>query len=120
MWVKRPHEYVVQAKRRKKFGGIIFVLAFATFYSVLGMFKTSWWETVETGRVFVPSEERLSRLPNLFLSGVVISILCMLIAPKPQAVCPKCGKIKRKDRFTRCECGGYFENLKDMKWIEKK
>jgi hypothetical protein len=120
MWVKRSHEDLVRAERRRKFGGVIFVLAFAAFFSIFGMFKTTWWETVETGRVLVPSEERLSRLPNLFLSGVIIGILCMLIAPKPEVVCPKCGKIERKGRFTRCQCGGYYENLRDMKWIDKK
>lgn len=84
------------------------------------MFKTGWEESVETGRFFVPSYERLSRLPGLFLSGLVIGVLCILLRPRSQAVCPKCGKIERKAHFTQCECGGTFEDIEEMKWIDKK
>lgn len=120
MWVKRSHEELEQTKRRKKFGGIIFVFGFATLWSVIGIFKTGGWEMMETGRVFVPSEERLTRLPGLFLSGLVLGILCIVLRPRPEVVCPKCGKIERKNRFTKCECGGYFEHLHEMKWIDEK
>jgi hypothetical protein len=120
MWVKRSDEELARANRRKRFGGVILVFAIATLFGVFGMFKTSFWETVNTGNVFVPSGERLARFPRLFISGLVISILFLIFGPRAQVVCPKCGKIERKDRFTKCECGGYFEYLHEMKWIDKK
>jgi len=113
MWVKRSPKELVRANRRKKFGAPIFVISFATFLAILGVFKTDYWESV-------PSEGRWSRWPNLFLSGLFVGVLCLILKPRSQVICPKCGRIERKDPFTKCECGGCFEKIEEMKWIDEK
>jgi len=35
-------------------------------------------------------------------------------------ICNSCGKIKRYDKITDCDCGGHFVYLEDMKWVEDK
>jgi hypothetical protein len=117
VWVRRSNEELGRISRRKRFAGLFLVVAFAIFFSIFGIFKTSFWETVETGNIFVPEGERLSRLPGLFIWGLIIGGLLFKTIPRPWVVCPKCGKMERKERFAQCECGGFFEYLDEMKWI---
>ena len=35
-------------------------------------------------------------------------------------ICPRCEKVEYRGFQTQCSCGGHFENIDDMKWIEEK
>lgn len=120
MWIKRSTEEILKADRRRRLTPAIFVPVFAVVFTVLGIFIEGGWETVETGKFFVPAEERLSRSPRLIILGVIIGIILVKFAPPYEVVCPRCNKTKRWDRVARCECGGRFEKLEHMKWIDEK
>lgn len=44
----------------------------------------------------------------------------MYAAPRLTLLCPKCGATKFADNVSECQCGGYFVDLKNMKWVEVK
>ena len=57
---------------------------------------------------------------GLLLVSPLIQIIRKYVIKKTvYLVCPKCNKIKKENGIIYCECGGFYEDVKKMRWIEK-
>ena len=77
-----------------------------------------------TGRFLKPSYEILPQFPVAVIGGIICGIIIYYLSGEKKKtltlVCPKCEKIKEDDGIIPCECGGHFEDIKTMKWVEAK
>jgi len=59
-------------------------------------------------------------VPFAFITGVVIGGVVFLVEHRKKTmVCPKCGAAKYADKSQDCSCGGTFEEIGKLKWIEE-
>ena len=81
---------------------------------------------MQTGNFFVPPDQIYERLPIAIFWGVSTGLLIYFVynreyqREKPTFVCIKCGatKVADADSSSKCECGGDFESVRNMKWID--
>jgi hypothetical protein len=76
--------------------------------------------TMQTGYFFTPPDEIYQRIQPDFILSIIFGLLYFFYKEKPSFVCIKCGKAKVSDTSSKCECGGNFENIEEMKWHEHK
>lgn len=128
MWVPKTAEELKTAKQRshKKYKRTISL-------SVLGIvaaitFFRGGIEAATKGSYFVPLDEIPGRFVNtliVLLSIVLLSLIFGTRRSNPDdeegelaLVCPKCERVKAWDGYLPCECGGHFEDIRTMKWVE--
>jgi hypothetical protein len=68
----------------------------------------------------VPPSEWLQRAPLAFIFGIVVGAFLFLFnRPRKTVACTKCGAAKYADKSQDCSCGGMFEEIGKLKWIEE-
>ena len=76
------------------------------------------------GSPSVPESQVLSRLPVSLLYGLVVGSAFYFISKRKNAkinvtlVCPDCENVKRDDGILKCSCGGQYEDIKKMQWVD--
>ena len=120
MWVKLPPEKLVEVRRRLRRKHIIGSIWFGIFVTITLVFVDGWSGFGLRGRWFVPKEELLEQIPGAVVVGAIFGILIYknFGMPKPRVVCPKCETVKRADDSAQCACGGHFEDIREMKWVD--
>jgi hypothetical protein len=124
MWVKeviRRKERIVRESQKKRLLwsiliAVIFTLGFTFTYGGIG--------AAQRGTYFKPTYEIVQSLPTALITGIIFGLIFYFILLKNSEiitlVCPQCEKIKENDGMLTCECGGHFEDIKTMKWVEDK
>ena len=71
-------------------------------------------------RSYVPLDQAESRVPGSIIEGAIIGIIIYYWfgRKKPKVVCPNCGNLKPADDSPECACGGHFESVDEMKWVD--
>ena len=121
MWVKdvtkRKGSMLSASKKRIIWSAliaIIFTLGFTFTYGGIG--------AAQRGTYFKPTYEILQSLPTALITGIVVGLVFYFIlfqnSEMVTLVCPQGGKVKEDDGMLPCECGGHFEDIKTMKWVE--
>jgi len=103
------------------------IFAIAGFIILLTFFRGGI-EAATKGSYLVPFDEIPVRFTDAMFVGIVIFILCWIIElryprpldpnKEPTLVCPKCEKVKEWDGMLPCKCGGHFEDIQTMKWMD--
>jgi len=125
MWVKKTAEELKQeelseAKRKfPLFYVLIGSLVITAIMAGLGFLGSRF---VESPAPLYTIEELPLYLPFFFIFGF---ILCSCIALSKQkarktVICPKCEKSKFADDNNQCDCGGQFEHISILKWVDNK
>ena len=72
------------------------------------------------GRATVPLDELLLRLPFGVVAGIIWSVVIYKWERKrlPMMICPKCEATKYEDGTIQCSCGGHFEMMEVMKYVD--
>ena len=92
----------------------------ATLITIFVVGKTDTKYMPGSGPSLASKDEIPSRILGSLVVGAIAGIFIYFYKSKkaPRVVCPKCGVTKDLDASPRCECGGHFENLEEMKWVE--
>jgi len=124
MWVKKTAEEIAKTRRPTRRGQLIVALCTGVLFTLILIFQSD-----ETGSKYLPAapphltskDEIPSRILGSLVVGAIATIfICFYKSKKvPQVVCPECGVTKDQDASPKCECGGHFESLDEMKWVEK-
>jgi hypothetical protein len=122
MWVKLTPNELAKAKRRRKRKRLITSIFATVFAFLMVAFTFGQWDIMARGIFFIPAEEISQHIPVAVLGGVFTGLLIYFAQEKkkPTVVCTKCGIAKIADISSKCECGGHFENIEEMKWHENK
>jgi hypothetical protein len=118
MWVKRTEAEVADERRRRRRSRLWAAAAVGAFVMLMCTCLFGRRESDERGRVAVPLDELLSRLPF----GIVAGIICSSVFYKwernsPMMICPQCETTKYEDGVSRCSCGGHYEPMESMKHV---
>jgi|SRR5678815_689440 hypothetical protein len=118
MWVKRTKAEVAVERRRERRGDLWAAAAFGAFILLMVMCLFGWQEAARRGRVTVPLDELLSRLPLGVVAGIILSVVFYKRERKPpKMICPRCEATKYDDGVGQCPCGGRFEKMEAMKYV---
>jgi hypothetical protein len=120
MWIKRKTCELTQAKRDRKREKIKSAIIFAIIVSVPLIFVFGTKGALDQGSFLVPLAKIPFRFPFIIMFGVFLGLIRYFLPGKPVVVCPKCGVTKYLDNFQQCACGGHFENIEEMKWIDER
>ena len=130
MWIPKTNEELnadkVKREKNARKSGVIFTVAILVievlFQKFIGTKRQLWNDTL-----FGPTlswTEIWNSFNFFFVLTVFAGIAIYLSARKSRntssLICNSCGKIKRYDKITDCDCGGHFVYLEDMKWVEDK
>ncbi|MBU2511971.1 hypothetical protein KJ966_11590 [bacterium] len=72
----------------------------------------------------IPWNEFFEHLPIIFCISLIIAVVYWYfkkdasIFEKKSLICPSCENVKKEDGVRSCECGGTFEDLETMKWVD--
>ncbi len=125
MWVKKskeePQKSMSQKSRMRaslSVAALCFILI-TTFRGIIGYGAT--------GQLFHYFYEIADRTPVALLISSAIGLTIYWLSGKKSAapkgetlMCPKCEATKFDDGDYECPCGGHFEDLNTMKWVEDK
>ena len=120
MWIKKTNEEI---KRSKRWIWLKFLGACFTGSIILSPFLTltyGWYEGAITGEFAAPKEQWAERLPSSLLFGFIVGGLAFIFEHRVPAamVCTRCESVKKYDANSTCSCGGTYENIKLLKWVE--
>jgi hypothetical protein len=118
MWVNKSPEELIQKKQKDRINSLwaTSCLGFLAFLSSLFIFGKY------SDRVgLVPIDEIPKRIiPSVIVAIVIIFLIQrFLFKKKTESICPKCGTTKMSDVVKLCRCGGNFEDLETMKWVDE-
>jgi hypothetical protein len=117
MWVKRSPEEMEAVKCKNHFWRIRTAILFGLILVALTALCFGGFEGFRRGRVLVPFDEILQRLPLSLIFGAIGAFLFYKFdRRKPSVVCPQCEATKFRDGVFECACGGRFEDMDEMKW----
>ena len=118
MWLKRTPEKVADVKRKQRLERIRISVVVGLLMTLMISLLFGWGEAYYRGRIFVPLDEIVNRLPFSLLVGLIAGVVCFLPGPRKRTVvCPKCDTTKYVDGSLDCSCGGHFEDMDEMKWV---
>jgi hypothetical protein len=117
MWVKRTEAEIAEERKRQRRGRLREAMLSGAFVLVTTCLF-HWGETDWRGRLIVPADELLSRLPFAAMSGIILAfVLYKCERRRPMMVCPKCESTKYEDGVNQCPCGGHFEMMESRKYV---
>ena len=130
MWIKinLDEQAAKEAKSAKKklASAAIFSITLGAVLTIVFTFTYPRLASIQNGGAFlVPKDEILAHLASALFIGILIGtgtfLLCVYTkkTTKKTLVCPQCDKVKSDDGVYSCICGGHFENIFSMKWIEE-
>lgn len=128
MWVRNnENKSAIDNKNNKPSIGVVIAIFICTLIAMIIPKITGLSKSVIKEKT-VGFTELLPGLPKIFLIAFVLALVSYLIQlifnfsflkkSNTTVVCEKCNKLKTKDDVINCECGGFFYNIKEMKWIE--
>ena len=120
MWVYESEQNITKDLFIR--GGIIFPFIFVC---ILVLSKIGVWDRSYSYYTVPPRswDEIIVNLPFYFIISFIVSLFVSYITLRKfnGLVCLKCGKSKASDtKKLFCECGGTFESLYKLKWVEDK
>jgi hypothetical protein len=128
MWVKRNPEEIKKDKNREE--RKLFLLFFLlVFIPALLIEKFALWKWVYFNKIpsVYPSSKDWNEMFNLIPNYLAISAGVSFFFTKyiinsqlNNVICLKCGSAKNRDSVLLCKCGGSFEVLNSVEWIESK
>lgn len=120
MWIKRTEAEIEEAhcQQWRQTAGNSAVAGF--FVAVLvTIIDPGGFGAAPRGIYLVPPEEILRRLPFGTLAGIVFACCLYYFNFRKQTmVCLKCGIAKDANNSMDCSCGGTFEDILKLKWVE--
>lgn len=119
MWIRRSPEEIVQARAyyqraRMREAGIVWLLSCLIVLVLRGGF-----EVAHGGGFLVPLDELANRLPRAILLSFAGAVLFFFYrSNRTVFICPKCDEVRSTTDSQDCPCGGHFEKLEEIKWID--
>jgi len=123
MWVKKSPDELRKSFSKKR--RILGALALGTMIFLMCVFTNGGGIGYVRTRAYF--KHQLSDIVDSVPIALLISTITGLISywllfrenPSPNGVllCPKCEKTKFDDGKLPCECGGHFEDIQTMKWV---
>ena len=129
MWIKKTQKEIEEAKiqneqtKKKgyKIARIVLSVGLGGLITIGCTFLHGRMGVGMYGTNIVGESELAARFPIALIIGIIIGVIIYL-TPLPKSkqtfVCPKCETVKTDDGEYTCSCGGHFENIVSMKWIE--
>jgi hypothetical protein len=129
MWVKKSamEQALSEAKNAKeKFrNAAIFSIALVMLITVGYTFTYSRMDSIKHGGLFlIPRGEIPAHFFPALILGIIMgagTYLLIMYPKKPSKltfICPRCEAAKDDAGNLTCSCGGHFEDIKTMKWVE--
>ena len=129
MWVKRTAIEQENARKnmeiRKKKNMLLFSFCTCIVITVIFTFTYPRLGSIQQGGAFfVQKSEIVNRIPSAFFFGILMGGGIFFLSmqsdkhKKVTLVCPACNTIKNHDGIYICSCGGRFEDILTMKWVE--
>jgi hypothetical protein len=125
MWVKRTQkefeDYKARAIARDKRVRIITAICIGLVACLGSAFfhERGWASRYPSNRV--PVNDVPNRLPFALIAGMVVGSICYLTTKERRqqtVICSRCKKTKTADVQTECSCGGHFEDIDTMRWVD--
>jgi len=123
MWIlKSPNELNTADRKFRMLRGLLGLLCCLGLLYLVG--TSSLWHGLDVGFATLPLK---SVIPGAVLPRVIAALLLGTLyglARKRRAsglktlVCPNCNRLKTNDGVSRCDCGGTFRGIHEMKWVE--
>jgi hypothetical protein len=111
MWIKKSSDEILEEKRKAQ--KRLRVVTVALYFLLLSVFV-----------VLIPSKSVYRLVNNALVAGLAAwwyyAKTHADINAKKGLVCPKCESVKSPDGQLRCQCGGEFVDMREMKWVEGK
>jgi hypothetical protein len=119
MWVKRTESEITEERRQQRQNRLRSAVVFGVLVTI---FTTCFFGREEAGRrggrFTVPAYELPQRLHFSIPCGVLVAFLFPMFGRKrPVMICPKCEVTKYDDSVAGCSCGGHFEKIEEMKYV---
>lgn len=126
MWIpKTPHELKEEAKERYSFKVPLFISAIIFLFQ---LFKDIIKQLTRKGNLILDFERIFGILILSMIGGIIIYALMLLNNRKNKVIqifnkqltviCLTCHEKKVHNNDMKCKCGGKFEFLQNMKWVE--
>ena len=122
MWVKKSPEELRKPSPIKR--RLLGALALGSFVFIGSTTFGGIYYYGATGHLFCSFQEMASRTPLGLLFSIVLGSWFYWFSgrksPSPKGdalICPKCEKTKFDDGTMYCPCGGHFEDIQTMKWV---
>ena len=127
-WIEKSEKEIKDERSKYVVEKDVIIIGMVVYF--LGLI---FWSLIEkfgfSDNNALPWIEVLKRLPIKLSILMFVPILFIIIAyffndgsfsHHNTMLCKMCNKVKLDDSIEDCECGGYFVNIKKMKWIEDK
>jgi hypothetical protein len=121
MWIKCTEEEIVAAKSKAKRKRLYLAIFIGVLCFAFITFTHGKW-SYRYGSFSVTLKEMPFRLPFGIIAGIVIAWLFYRRLKKANittVICLNCGKTKYEDAESECACGGHFEDVITMKWVDR-
>ena len=119
MWVKRTEVEIAEERRRLQRSRLQSCIFVGVIFTTFPTFLFGWRESADRGRLAVPADEILTRLPLAMVFGVIAAFVAYKLEKRrpPIMICPQCEATKYMDNTNECSCGGRFERIDVMKHV---
>ncbi len=118
MWVKMNSDDIVAARQKEKKQDVIQILGLAVILTILTA-------AICDPKGYHPHVATLvefaARFMILFIPIVIVCAIIVRFTKRGKrrtVICAKCESTKYDDGVLTCSCGGQFESLARMKWVE--
>jgi hypothetical protein len=115
MWVKLTPNELTKVTRRRARGRVLTSIYSAIICALIFAFINREWDVARTGFILVPADQYNQWVPVAILVGILFGLLIFFLGKdKPTMRCTRCGAAKDSNTSSKCECGGKFEDIRDM------
>jgi hypothetical protein len=119
MWVKKsPEELAVGTCLIRSMRALLVFLFTASMIAFLRAGNVD-----HPNQLFNPSYLIVQNIPTALFFGIIGALVFYYIDFRNEKkcqvlVCSKCEKVKDWDGIIPCDCGGQFEDIRKLKWVE--
>jgi len=123
MWIEKTRYELNTAEKKSRLRrGFMALLCWAGLAYLSA--SAGFWHNLDLGFITLPVK---SVVPGAVLPWLIAAALIGALfwlrqtnpSNKPQTVvCPLCNRVKTNDGIQRCDCGGVFRGIGEMKWVE--
>jgi hypothetical protein len=118
MWIRRTAHELAQEVRKQKRARLRNSIFIGGFFAVFTSLFRGWSEFGTRRGLIVSPNEIPDRIPFAVICGIIVAIVYLkFYKPRVTMICPKCEQTKFDDGNSVCSCGGTFEKLIEMKFI---
>lgn len=130
MWVKLTPAEIAEAGRKRQRERIrlpIFIGCSLCGISLLC--SSGLFAKIQERHIYLPRGnanagpllEQMGPLPRAVVFGSIGALIFYFLLSRPgksTMICIKCGETKYADGSVTCKCGGHFEDMRSLKWLE--